>query len=207
MKISRREFLKSLFLLGSGIFLPGKRLRFRLHSTSLIRPPGSLVEEDFTNKCIRCGECLKVCSAQCLKPVPLREGIFSWATPRITPREAGCIRCLSCSQICPSGAIQKVNIEEVKMGTAKIQRERCLVWKENKECLICREYCPVGAISPDSRDRPVVNPEICVGCGLCEENCPVLEEEAAITVSTQGEKRYYLQENRLTLTQHSRNQK
>lgn len=196
MKLSRREFLKSSLLLSSGIFLPGGRGRIKLHSGSLIRPPGSLTEEEFVNKCIRCGECVKVCPAQCLKSFPLKEGLFTWATPHIIPREAGCIRCLSCGQVCPSGAIQEVSVEEVKIGTAKIQRSTCLVWAEKKPCLVCMEYCPVGAIHTDSRGRPIVDVNFCIGCGVCEENCPVLEKEAAITVSPQGEKRYYLKEKR-----------
>ena len=30
-------------------------------SEKLIRPPGALAEDKFLSKCIRCGECLKVC--------------------------------------------------------------------------------------------------------------------------------------------------
>jgi ferredoxin len=36
--------------------------------------------------------------------------------------------------------------------------------------------------------RPSVEPELCTGCGLCENRCPV-GEQAAIVVSTVGESR------------------
>jgi ferredoxin len=79
------------------------------------------------------------------------------------------------------------------MGTAEINRDRCLVWKHNKDCLVCMEYCPVGAIDVDYQGRPVVNEDLCAGCGLCEENCPV-KGESAIIVSNRGEKRYHIKE-------------
>jgi len=190
MKINRREFVKFLVLLPFGIFSRKLHLGFK-EKKGFIRPPGALVEEEFVYKCIRCGECIKICPASCLKPVPFEKGIFEWGTPHIIPRQAGCIRCLSCGTVCPTGAIQRIKREEIKIGTAKIERERCLVWTGKGDCLVCMEYCPVGAIFVDSRGRPVVNPELCTGCGLCEENCPVLGK-AAIRVSNKGERRYHL---------------
>lgn len=194
--MERRDFIKSLILFNLSVLLPWKKAEINLNAKSLIRPPGALTEEDFIDRCIRCGECLKVCPAKCLKSVSLKEGICEWLTPHIIPRESGCIRCLNCGKVCPSGAIQKVEVEEVKIGTAGIEKEMCLVWTKKKECLVCREYCPVGAVSIDFKGRPIVEPDVCVGCGVCEENCPVLGEKAAIKVSPEGEKRYYLKERK-----------
>ena len=194
MKLGRRDFIK---FIGFSLFLifTGGKFRFRRRGgrrgEGFIRPPGAIIEEEFIYQCVRCSECIKACPTKCLVPVAISEGILEWGTPKVLPRKAGCIRCMNCSKICPSGAIQKVDIEEVKMGTAKIERKRCLVWEFKKDCLVCLEYCPAGAIYVDFRGRPVVNPEKCVGCGICEENCPV-EGEAAIKVSPEGEKRYRL---------------
>ncbi|MGC8976588.1 MAG: 4Fe-4S dicluster domain-containing protein [Candidatus Ratteibacteria bacterium] len=185
--MKRREFLK--FFAGVGGLLIFSRPKFKFSENfGLIRPPGAIEEDDFIYKCVRCGECLKVCPAKCLKPVPLNKGILEFGSPYIIPREKGCLLCLSCGKVCPTGAIQKVRIEEIKMGTAKIDTNRCIVWRENKDCFVCMEVCPVGAVYKEEKGRPVVNPEICVGCGQCEQNCPVIGE-AAIRVSTLGEKR------------------
>ena len=60
------------------------------------------------------------------------------------------------------------------MGTAVIDRQRCLAWGENKLCFICGEQCPRLAISGGGeQNRPVVHPGKCVGCGTCEHACPV----------------------------------
>lgn len=188
--MKRREFLKIAAVEGF-IILTGGRFNVRNEKKVFIRPPGSIKEDDFVYMCIRCGKCGKVCSTGCIKPVQISEGIIEWATPHIIPREKGCLVCLSCGKVCPSGAIQRVKLDEVKIGTAEINRERCLVWKYNKACLVCMEYCPFVAIYTDEKGRPIVNFDICKGCGQCEEHCPV-EGEAAIRVSIEGERRISL---------------
>ncbi|MCM8768267.1 MAG: 4Fe-4S dicluster domain-containing protein [Candidatus Omnitrophica bacterium] len=193
-KLSRREFLNQLVSMGLVAFFPFL-LRERQIS-GLIRPPGSVFESLFNKLCFRCGVCFKTCPAHCLWPVPLDLGLNSWGSPYIIPRKAGCLRCGACGRACPSAAIRPVPTEQVKMGTAKINPALCLVWQSGKECLVCLEYCPVGAVILDEKGRPSVEPSLCVGCGLCEENCPVTGSVAAITVSTKGEKRYYPKENK-----------
>jgi len=135
--------------------------------------------------------CFKVCPAKCLKPVPLNKGILEFGTPNIIPREKACLFCLECGKVCPGGAIQKEKIENLKIGTAEINTEKCLVWKENRDCFVCMEVCPFGAVYKNEEGKPVVDPQICVGCGQCEQNCPVIGE-SAIKVTNKGEKRIKL---------------
>jgi len=190
--MKRREFIKRAAALSLVIF-SGARFALRPVGKNIIRPPGSMTEDDFNYQCVRCGKCILTCPAKCLKPVPIGKGLAEWGSPEIIPREAGCIRCMNCSVICPSSAIARVDENSVKMGTAGIDTGTCLVWQSGKDCLVCMEYCPVGAIYTDSKGRPVVNETLCVGCGLCEQNCPV-NGVAAIRVSSRGEKRYHLRE-------------
>lgn len=107
--------------------------------------------------------------------------LYEISIPRIIPREANCNLCLTCQEVCPTGAIAQVPLEQVKMGSAVIDQQRCLAWNENKLCLICGEQCPVLAIEGDGQHRPTVQVDKCVGCGTCEKACPV-EGEAAIRV-------------------------
>jgi ferredoxin len=55
------------------------------------------------------------------------------------------------------------------------------VWLETVE-ITRRDRKPV------TLQRPSVQPDLCTGCGLCENRCPV-GEEAAIRVSSVGESR------------------
>lgn len=192
--MKRRDFIKVLGI-ASLLAFAGIRLKPKRGKKGLIRPPGAVEEDDFNYKCVRCGKCILACPAKCLKPAGPGESILQWGTPHITPRTAGCIMCLYCADVCPALAIVKVNNSVIKIGTADINNSHCLVWLHQKDCLVCMEYCPVGAIHLDHESRPVVDENLCIGCGLCEENCPV-EGESAIKISNKGEKRYRLSERR-----------
>lgn len=193
--MNRKEFLISLSSLIILAITPGL-IRKRTYNSLIIRPPGSIEENLFSSYCIRCGQCLRVCPAKCLKPVKIEKSIENWATPEIIPREKACILCQNCAKVCPTGTIRKVDNEIIKIGTAKIYTQECLVWTNQKECLVCLEFCPVQAIYLDEKGRPIVNPEICTGCGLCEENCPVTTKQAAIRVTNKGERRFHLKDKK-----------
>ncbi|MBP3654242.1 MAG: 4Fe-4S binding protein [Oscillospiraceae bacterium] len=40
-------------------------------------------------------------------------------------------------------------------------------------CGACEETCPLGAISADAEGKREVNADLCVDCGACEGACPV----------------------------------
>jgi polyferredoxin len=158
----------------------------------LLRPPGSVPEPDFLNACIRCGRCMKACPTNGLQPAVLESGFDGLWTARLVPRIGACEKsCNLCGQVCPTAAIRNLPIEEktyARIGTAVIDRSRCLAWEQDRACLVCDEACPYNAI--DSRNetilgttlgRPFVNEQACIGCGLCESRCPV-DGPAAIQV-------------------------
>jgi MauM/NapG family ferredoxin protein len=165
----------------------------------LIRPPGAVPEQEFLKKCIACGECMKVCPANSLQPSMFTDGFDRLYTPKVVPRIGGCeAKCAVCGHVCPTGAIRKLTSEDkpfVKIGTAVLDKHRCIAWDQNKECVVCDESCPYNAI--DTRELqttggmfkvPVVKADLCMGCGVCEQNCPV-GDFAAITVYRFGENR------------------
>jgi polyferredoxin len=85
--------------------------------TYLIRPPGSLDEPHFLDRCIRCGDCMKVCPNNALHPATLEGGVESLWTPVLVPRIGYCEpNCVLCSQVCPTGAIWEITVAE-KIGT------------------------------------------------------------------------------------------
>jgi ferredoxin len=183
--------------------------------------------------------------------------------------------------MCPTSAIRPITLAEkhglgdfaeigpIKIGTAFLDRNRCLPWSMDKPCIVCEENCPVSPkaiytqecfntvrdgiltvkkvaahiieveqtivpdkfasgdfycavqgeqrrkitantensleISPDEQfvkilvpggkievqvrlQQPFVDIEKCIGCGVCEHECPVSGKKAII-VSAEGETR------------------
>ncbi len=196
VNVGRRSMLVSaaagLFAAAGGSYASYIFPRRQAH---LIRPPGAVPEQLFLNRCVRCGQCMKVCPTNTLQPCRLESGVKGIWTPQLATRHAGCDQqCMLCGQACPTGAIRALPLEEkkhAKIGTAVIDRERCLVWKEDRLCLICDEQCPYNAIVfrwEKGFRRPFVVEHKCNGCGFCEEQCPV-DGESAIRVTAKDEMR------------------
>jgi len=197
--IKRRQVVAAL---AAGVIVAPLARSFsyiRLNNGRLIRPPGSLPEASFTNTCLRCGLCLKVCPTNGLQPCLAEAGLVGLWTPRLAARIGGCEKnCNACGRICPTSAIRKLPLVEksfAKIGTAVIDRSRCIAWEQDKTCLICDEACQYNAIDfhPEiiqgvNLMRPFVDERICIGCGICESRCPV-EGQSAIQVFSIGEER------------------
>lgn len=178
---TRRQFFEiaGTSMLAAVIALGGKTVQA---AKKTLRPPGALEESKFTSVCNRCGRCIKVCPNNALQPMSITEGIECFETPHIIPREGNCCLCFSCQEVCPTGAIAKVQLEQVHMGKASLDKDRCLAWAKDKLCLVCAEQCPLGAIKFDDKNRPIIHTDKCVGCGSCEKCCAV-SGEAAIRVT------------------------
>jgi ferredoxin len=288
--LSRRQFLTATI---SGVaVIPMLRVSGSLGSNwnpALVRPPGALPENEFLSRCIKCGQCMRICPTNVIHPAGLEGGFEGLWTPLLNFRigTSGCQQnCIACGHLCPTAAIRPISLDErlgrkrftdqgpIKIGTAFIERGRCLPWAMDKPCIVCQENCPVSpkaistreifntvnsgpkltvakadaqyiefenaglesakyttgdyycAISPasDSRrrrivsnwerglkvddrtpfnpppppgsrvhiqirlQRPYVDPEKCIGCGICQHECPV-PGKRAIRVTADGESR------------------
>lgn len=159
-----------------------------------VRPPGSLPEEEFLARCLRCGECITACPTNTLQPAWLQAGAWGLFSPVAMARRGACDPdCAECGRVCPTGAVRPLPLSEkmwAKMGTAIVLRQKCLAWEWGKPCLVCKEVCPYGAIEMRRVDSsPVTVPFVlgnrCVGCGACESRCPV-QATAAIQVEPMG---------------------
>lgn len=148
---------------------------------AVIRPPGARHEADFLNRCVTCGECMRVCPSRGLLPVRLEAGLPALWTPTLVPQVGPCeYDCVRCGDVCPTGAITPLPLAEkrtVIIGVARVDRHWCRPWREERECVICQKFCPVVPNAIDLRQegrfrRPYVLEEYCIGCGICEHLCP-----------------------------------
>ena len=200
-----------------------KAVNERGFNEKAIRPPGSVDEEEFLERCIKCDQCINVCPTNVLQPSTLAEGGLEglW-TPVMDFSVGFCqLNCTLCSEVCPTGAIQKTSLAQklgrgeheeegpIRVGTAFFNRGRCLPWAMETPCVVCEEVCPVSpkAIGTYEEEivrwdgtkvtlnKPYMRPELCIGCGICERECPVVDD-AAVYVTAIGETR---SENRTLL--------
>jgi ferredoxin len=232
---------------------------------------------------------MRICPTNVIHPAGLTAGLEGLWTPVLNFRigTSGCQHnCIACGNLCPTAAIRPISLEErqginryaeqgpLKIGTAFIDRGRCLPWAMDRPCIVCQENCPVSpkaiftrelfntirvhrplivknadstriefetdalaanqyatgdyfcviAGSPDNRPRriitnttrsleverglpfeqppemqnsvsiqirlqqPYVDPKLCIGCGVCEHECPV-RGKRAIRVTAENESR------------------
>ncbi len=207
-EFNRRDFLLSLiFAFASLGILKNFKSIIGRGFEKRIRPPGSLAEEDFLARCIRCGQCMKACPTNVIQPAKSETDVEGLWTPVLNMEKGYCEpNCTLCSQVCPTQAIRPITVQEksekgfAKIGTASVDRNRCLPWSYGKTCLVCQEVCPVSPkaifhqkqpfINADGKTvellTPFVSAEKCTGCGACQFNCPV-QDLPAIRVTAIGE--------------------
>jgi polyferredoxin len=193
-----------------------KAVNKRSFNHKAIRPPGTVAEDEFLERCIKCDQCINVCPTNVLQPSTLAEGgLEALWTPVMDFRTGFCqLNCTLCSEVCPTGAIQKISLAQklglgpyidqgpIRLGTAFFNQGRCLPWSMETPCVVCEEVCPVSpkAIGTYTEtisrwdgtkvtlNKPYMRPELCIGCGICERECPVMDDPA-VYVTAIGETR------------------
>lgn len=166
-----------------------------------LRPPGALEEKAFVASCIKCGQCMEACPYDTLKLAEPGSGYVN-GTPHFTPRDIPCYMCPSypCTVACPSGALDvaeligddlEPSINEAKMGLAVVHKETCVAFW-GIQCDACYRACPLigeaitiqyvenKVTNRHAKLQPLVNSEVCTGCGICEKVCIV--EKSAIRI-------------------------
>jgi ferredoxin len=183
--MSRSSFLA---LLGGGAAalalaaIPGRAAAKRLAAAPAVAvPPGARSAERFVESCTACGLCVSACPSSVLLPSLGELGPRALLAPRLDFSVSYCqYECVSCSAVCPSGALSRMPLEAkklVKIGTASLVSEHCIVFTERTKCGACAEHCPTGAVhmveGSTGLPEPVFESSICVGCGACHHICPV----------------------------------
>lgn len=175
----------------------------------VIRPPGAWEEKEFQDRCIRCGECVRICSTSGagLQLAGLEAGWGAIWSPVLKSKVGYCeYNCNLCGKVCPTGAIHPLPLEErqeMKMGTAHFDKTRCIPWYYGEDCMVCEEHCPLPEKAIRFRESevvtidgiettvllPYVDETLCIGCGICVNRCPV-EGERGIFLTNADEMRW-----------------
>ncbi len=180
----RRQFLVGIGIgISAALILPrfGKR-----PAKPSILPPGAT--KSFADTCTRCYACISVCPAKIIR-VKAGGSLSELFMPELFFDKGVCNEfCTRCTEVCPTGAIRKLTEKtkrSAKIGTAKIEKGKCLAWADNEYCMVCDEFCPYQAIETQMNGDiacPIVIEEACRGCGGCEHNCPAVRNGKAIFV-------------------------
>ena len=132
------------------------------------RPPWATGPDTaFTERCTRCGDCVRACPRDVLAA---GDGGY----PVISLARQGCSLCGDCSRACPTGAIGPVT------GAAFAWRvqvaDTCLA-QHGVECRLCGDACDTRALrfvpARGGIAQLHIEPEACTGCGDCVAPCPV----------------------------------
>ena len=209
LDISRRRLVQSI---AAGVVTIGvvkSAFSSKEDKGHLIRPPGSVPEPEFLDRCIRCGECIRMCetNGRLLQPAGLQAGWEGIWTPMGDPRYGYCeYNCNLCGKVCPTNAIHELPLkvkQQTCIGLARFDKNRCIPWYKNEDCLVCEEHCPtpekaiIFKLEPGRTvtgqlrmvKKPYVREDLCIGCGICVTKCPV-KGKAGLFIVNEKEERW-----------------
>ncbi len=191
--LARRGFLG----IGGGTLVGWTARRYLGRAPKVVmRPPGSVEESKLAGLCQRCGNCVRACPTRIIFPDFGQSGAIGLLTPvvRVAHKygfgagQMACCEadCNECNKVCPTGAIRRLALDEkrdVAIGIARVNRLQCLAWSGHEFCLECKSVCPYDAIEEEEHNGvacPIVDAELCRGCGKCQCVCPATQKAAIV---------------------------
>jgi MauM/NapG family ferredoxin protein len=184
-RAGRRSFL--FVVIGAGLGWLSKRVGAARGESAPLRPPGAVPESEFAGRCLRCGNCLRVCPSRIIRQDLGQAGALGLLAPIVLYKDKYCLEnCGACTQACPSGAIQSLTLNEKRryaIGEALVDFEICALALGIMDCDACMRSCPFDAIGIHWDEvqyvsYPMVDRGKCNGCGACEIACPVQGDKA-----------------------------
>ncbi len=196
---NRRTFLSISTIIATTFFVDAQKRRRRKRKNKVdgglaiildkkiptrkkpIVPAGAISSKHLSQHCTTCQLCISACPNQVLRP---SDDLVTLMQPEMSYERGYCRpECTRCADVCPSNAINPISVEEkssIQIGHAVWIKENCISFTEGVKCGNCARHCPTGAImmveqkgKPNAPKIPVVNTERCIGCGACENLCPV----------------------------------
>ena len=190
--MDRRDFFRKSFGKAAEVVVKTADKRVSERSKHWIRPPYAIPELEFLLACTRCGACNEACPHNVIFPLAARLGADVVNTPALDLLKKGCHLCEDwpCVKACETGALvikyenDKQEVVE-KFANAIIDESLCLPFS-GPECGACIYACKIEGVLQLVQEKPVINQQLCVGCGLCREACVV--EDKAIQITSVGVK-------------------
>jgi ferredoxin-type protein NapG len=179
----------------------------------ILRPPGAVSESDFLAACIRCYKCQDACEPGAIQFYTERDGELyhtPYVDPAKAGCTL-CGKCGPLCPT--GALLPVEDKADVDMGSVELREDLCLSYKakfvrQKQELLIqagrspmeveslterrgpcgeCFMFCPLRnraiKLEPGAFLAPIVFPDRCVGCGMCEEICrTMVRGEPAIRV-------------------------
>ena len=201
--MDRRAFFRQGLNKASKAAVDGAEVLARRNARHWIRPPFALDELEFLLSCTRCSACIDACPHQVIFALPSRRGAKVVGTPALDLLNHGCHLCEDwpCVTICepaalklppiqadaeppsdPEASIPQADFDAIpRLAIATLDTRTCLPWS-GPECGACQGSCPIQDALLWEQDKPRINPDQCIGCGLCREACIV--EPKAININS-----------------------
>ncbi len=191
----------------------------------LLRPPGAIPEKDFLAACIRCYRCQDACEPGAIQFYSERDGDLYHTPYVDPTRKGCtlCLKCGPACPTGALGIVD--DRTQVEMASVGINEDLCLSYKAQRirdeqdmlmqlghaptdstasderrgPCGECYMFCPLReraiTLKPGGFLAPLIHPEHCAGCGMCEEICrQVVRGEPAIFVVRTRRPAHALQE-------------
>ena len=114
-------------------------------------------------------------------------GFLIHNTPYIDPMRNPCVMCtdLPCIPACPDGALLPVQeLSDVSMGYAILDKKKCQAYGDTF-CQQCVIDCPVPGAIHQVDSKPIIDKNICTGCGVCMRSCSTVNIPLAIKIKPQ----------------------